>query len=83
MLITPTYVFKDFNLLIKSVTANKLHTLINLSLPSVTFMQRSAKILILFKKGSSKKFLFYVPKNYERKNSGSSGLKKIKIYNFV
>ena len=61
-------------------------------------MRRSAKILILFKKGSSKNFLWasrlwvgrrkkpilgFVPKNYEKKNSGSKGLKITKIYKFV
>ena len=62
-------------------------------------MRRSAKILILILEGIIKKIsherrdyesvdekkliLGYVPKNYEKKNSGSKGLKKIKIYKFV
>ena len=62
-------------------------------------MRRNAKILILILEGIIKKIsyerrdyesvdeknfiLVYVPKNYEKKNSGSKGLKKIKIYKFV
>ena len=68
-------------------------------MPSAANMRRNAKILILILEGMIKKnsyerrdyelidekklILVYVPKNYEKKNSGSKGLKKIKIYKFV
>ena len=43
--------------------------------PSAANMQRNAKILIL--EGIIKKFsMIYVPKNYEKKNSGSKGLRR-------
>ena len=39
------------------------------SLPSMPYMERLTKIAISMKKGS-------FPKNYEKENSGSEGLKK-------
>ena len=60
--------------------------LFNPLLPSAAYLRRSAKILILIddsyerrdvlRVGRRREFILcYVPKNYEKKNSGSKGLR--------